>query len=310
MEDESPPEECDALLADVMPDCEQAEECKEGLSEAEPEIDLDLVPFGQDVSAGPDLNWEAMIRRIKPRKPNFPPPDLQRAKIRQLLEILDKEPEIPSEEQIREASGWLSNIEAIIPNHEEFVASGFSLCYPAWHELLKGTNRKSARMILGWIKNGFRPKFVGTATAKHAKRKVLISMLSKVVPGKDIPGLFGGKLPHRVQFQNHQSLFKKWGFSLQQIVKLLETDAAGIWDESEPPVIIYPMGVVDSAGKDMMIVNGRYLNLFLEALPFRYERLRDILAFAKKGWFHGHVGFEIRLFPRANPQGIPKVLLL
>jgi hypothetical protein len=43
------------------------------------------------------------------------------------------------------------------------------------------------------------------------------------------------------------------------------------------------MGVVDSAGKDRLILNGMYLNLFLEALPFRYEKLRDILAFTKHG---------------------------
>jgi hypothetical protein len=44
-------------------------------------------------------------------------------------------------------------------------------------------------------------------------------------------------------------------------------------------------GVVDSAGKDRLILNGRYLNLFLEALPFRYEKLRDVLAFTKPGSF-------------------------
>jgi hypothetical protein len=110
-------------------------------------------------------------------------------------------------------------------------------------------------------------------------------MLSKLVPGKEIPELLKGRFPHRVEFKNHQSLFRKWGFSSKQIVNLLEADAAGIWDEPELPIIIHPMGVVDSAGKDRMIVNGRYLNLFLEALPFRYERLRDILAFTKKGSF-------------------------
>jgi hypothetical protein len=110
-------------------------------------------------------------------------------------------------------------------------------------------------------------------------------MLAKIVPGHEIPELLRGKLPHQVDFQNHRSLYRKWGFSSEQIVKLLEADAAGIWDKPEPPVVIHPMGVVDSAGKDRMIVNGRYLNLFLEALPFRYERLRDVLTFTKQGSF-------------------------
>jgi hypothetical protein len=133
--------------------------------------------------------------------------------------------------------------------------------------------------------NGFRPKFVGTRDAKPAKRKAVIAMLAKIVPSKEIPELLRGKFPHQVEFRNHRSLYRKWGYSSEQIVKLLEADAACIWDRPEPPVVIHPMGVVDSAGKDRMIVNGRYLNLFLEALPFRYERLRDVLAFTKEGSF-------------------------
>jgi hypothetical protein len=212
-------------------------ECEEGPIEAEPEIDLDSDPFASEFMSGPDSNWEAMIKSIRPRKPEFPSADAQRASMRQLLDILDKEPEAPSAEQVKEASDWLASIKSIIPNHERFVASGFSACYPAWHELLKDSGKKSAKMVLGWIKNGFKPRFTGTYEAKPAKRKVVISMLSKIVPGAKIPELLKGKFPHWVRFKNHQSLYRKWDFSSEQIVKLLEADAAGIWDEAEPPVV-------------------------------------------------------------------------
>lgn len=43
------------------------------------------------------------------------------------------------------------------------------------------------------------------------------------------------------------------------------------------------MGIADSAGKQRLICNMRYPNLFLEALPFKYERIRDILAFTQQG---------------------------
>lgn len=57
------------------------------------------------------------------------------------------------------------------------------------------------------------------------------------------------------------------------------------------------MGVVESAGKLRLICNDRYLNLFLKPIPFRYEKLRDILSFTpgdgfmatadlKSGYFH------------------------
>jgi hypothetical protein len=97
--------------------------------------------------------------------------------------------------------------------------------------------------------------------------------------------MLSGKFPHQIEFANHQSLYNKWEFTMDQVGKLLEYGAAGIWTESEPPIVISPMGVVDSAGKDRLILNGRYLNLFLEALPFRYEKLRAVLAFIKPGSF-------------------------
>jgi hypothetical protein len=49
--------------------------------------------------------------------------------------------------------------------------------------------------------------------------------------------------------------------------------------------VINPMGVALSAGKERLICNAKYPNLFLEALPFRYERLRDLLAFTEQGSF-------------------------
>jgi hypothetical protein len=296
MRPESPPKPCNELLMDDVSDLGCLGEDEEGLLKAEPEIDFETDPFVLTSSVGPDQEWEKTIRAIKPRKAEFPSADEQRAKIRQLLDVLVSEPAEPSAQQVEEAQEWLTNIDSLIHSHERLVASGFSACYPAWHELLKGSHRKSAKMVLGWIKNGFRPKFVGTPDAKAAKQKIVISMLSKVVPGKEIPKLPIGRFLHQIAFQNHQSPFRKWEFSSEQIVKLLEADAARIWDKSEPAVVIHPMGVVDSAGRDMMIANDRYLNLFLEAFPFRYEHLRDILAFTKKGSFMATWDLKLEYF--------------
>jgi hypothetical protein len=95
--------------------------------------------------------------------------------------------------------------------------------------------------------------------------------------------MLSGTVPHTIEFPNHQSLYKNWDFSMDQIFKLVQWGAAGIWDRPEPPVVINPMGIANSAGKQRLICNGRYPNLFLEALAFRYERLRDILAFTQQG---------------------------
>lgn len=45
-------------------------EGEEGPVGAEPEIDFEIDPFEPSPSAGPDQEWEDMIRSIKPRKPS------------------------------------------------------------------------------------------------------------------------------------------------------------------------------------------------------------------------------------------------
>jgi hypothetical protein len=149
--------------------------------------------------------------------------------------------------------------------------------------LLKGVNRKSARKVLSWLKAGFKPKFARTSQAKQSKRLIVESMLRRVNKPSEIPAYLSGKYPHQVEFQNHRSFYQNWGFSSDQVEKMVEWGAVGIWEGPEAPIVINPMGVVESAGKPRAICNAMYPNLFLEALPFRYERLRDILAFIDKG---------------------------
>jgi hypothetical protein len=73
--------------------------------------------------------------------------------------------------------------------------------------LLKGVKRKSARAVLSWVKRGFKPRFAGTERAKPTKKEIVVAMLRRVVAGEEIPRLLSGKLPHRVAFANHQSLY-------------------------------------------------------------------------------------------------------
>jgi hypothetical protein len=207
-------------------DCEV--EGEDGLGEPEPEIDVETDPLSMNRSDKPDRNWEGMIRSLKVRKPKTPSDQEQRERICWILEILNSEGENPSKEQLEEALNWIQNIKDWIPNHEEFVASNFSHYYPAWEELLKGVKRKSARAVLSWVRTGFKPRFVGTQNAKPAKKKIVMAMLRKVAAKDQIHKLLTGRLPHRVHFANHQSLYDKWEFTSDQVVKLIEAGAAGI----------------------------------------------------------------------------------
>lgn len=111
-------------------------------------------------------------------------------------------------------------------------------------------------------------------------------MLKRISSPAQIPLLLSGKLPHPVEFDNHQSLYDNWEFASEAINKLLLWSAASkLLPGEERPVVINPLGVADPAGKPRLICNARYSNLFMEALPFRYERLRDVLAFTREGSF-------------------------
>jgi hypothetical protein len=111
------------------------------------------------------------------------------------------------------------------------------------------------------------------------------AMLRKVVGRKKVDPMLSGKFPHRVEFANHQSLYTHWSFAKGEVRKLVLWTAASIIYDPEEALVINPMGVVESAGKFRLICNARYINLFLQSLPFKYQKLRDILAFTEEGSF-------------------------
>jgi hypothetical protein len=175
--------------------------------ETDPEIDLEEDPMEKNPTSGPDETWEEKIRSIKVRIPDIPSAEEQQKRIAWILGMLDSEQHEPTAEQVSESLLWLENLESFIPDHNEFVASNFSHFYPAWKELLKGVNRKSARSVLSWLKSGFKPKFAGTQSAKPKKREKVTAMLRKVEKPGQVEHLLSGRYPHRVEFQNHQSLY-------------------------------------------------------------------------------------------------------
>ncbi|GAQ90096.1 hypothetical protein KFL_005990025 [Klebsormidium nitens] len=111
-------------------------------------------------------------------------------------------------------------------------------------------------------------------------------MLAKTVGERRVGEYLAGKTPHRIEFPNHRSFYKRWEFSESEIRKNLKSGAIGIWPpDAEPPEVISPMGVVESAGKERLICNNRYVNVFLEQIPFEYEKNRDILTFTRQGFY-------------------------
>jgi hypothetical protein len=281
--DELGAEVADELEEGLTPPAEEAEaEAGQAMEEL---IDPGLDPMEKSCR-GPDEEWVKEIRSAPVRVAEVPLAEEHKKRMRVLINQLESEPKEPDEARVEEAKSWLAKLPEGILNHEEFVACSFAQYLPAWEELLKNSPRKSAKAVLGWLRRGFKPRFVGTRDAKPQKRVIVESMLRKVVPNQRVEPMLEGKYPHQITFQNHRSLYLNWGFSRGELRKLVIWGVASIWNyEDGKSVVINPLGVAESAGKLRLICNARYINLFLESLPFRYERLRDILTFMEEGSF-------------------------
>jgi hypothetical protein len=100
-------------------------DCEEGSTKPEPEIDVRTDPFQSYHLKKPKEGWEDMIRGVKPKKPKPPKPEEQRKQVREILGIIEAKTAEPLEGQVEEALSWISNMQSINPDHEDFVASNF-----------------------------------------------------------------------------------------------------------------------------------------------------------------------------------------
>jgi hypothetical protein len=111
-------------------------------------------------------------------------------------------------------------------------------------------------------------------------------MLRRVMSSQDAEQFLAGKFPGRVEFQNHKSFYVHWDFSSKEVANLATLGAASILPlDADKPVLVHPFGVALTAGKRRLICDARGLNVFLQNFPFQYKKLRDILAYTKRGYF-------------------------
>jgi hypothetical protein len=95
-----------------------------------------------------------------------------------------------------------------------------------------------------------------------------------------------GKFSGRAEFKNHKSFYVHWDFSSKEVANLATVSAATILPlEAERPVLVHPFGVALTIRKRRRICDACGLNLFLQNFLFQYEKLLDVLAYTKKGYF-------------------------
>lgn len=230
--------------------------------------------------------WLREIAQIEPRKLEVPSAQAQEANIEQILSEIEREPKEPELQDILFTERAIATLKQSIPDANRFVAGSFQSFLPAWKKLLSNSKRASSKKVLKWLEQGFIPKFRGTADADPRKREAVKGMLRRVMTTDQIEAFLSAKQPGSVEFKNHKSLYTHWNFSSKELANLFSFGAASLLPLGAPkPIIVHPFGVAETAGKFRLICDARGLNIFLENFPFKYEKLRDVLAYTKEGFY-------------------------
>lgn len=133
-----------------------------------------------------------------------------------------------------------------------------------------------------------RPTFEGVANQEPAKLNRVRGLLRHAVPRGQVETFLTGVLPHEIELQNHGSVYMHWSSVVDAVEKLVITGTGHLYGPSDGrPKIVNPLGVALNGEKKRLLLNMMYPNIIFRTsqLAFKYERLRDVLTFLKRGGF-------------------------
>jgi hypothetical protein len=206
--------------------------------------------------------------------------------VRDVLAEMSNPPETFSNEQVAKDTGFLDNLQERILDSDRFVAGSFQNSFPAWEELLKDSKRQTSKKVLKWIREGVEPVFEGVKNTEPSKLNRVRGLLRHAVPKQQVEAYLKGDISHGITVQNHRSVYTHWPFTVDALEKLVTAGTAHLYGPKEGrPKVVNPLGVALNADKERLVLNMMYPNAFMKQMPFKYERLRDIPTFLKRGGF-------------------------
>lgn len=192
---------------------------------------------------------------------------------------------------------FLTTIKTFLLDPGHFVAGNIRHHLPAWKALFDsiGVSSKAAA-VLQWVEHGVSFDFVHPlaevqqAIPRYKERLQLVhDLLSKTVSAGSIDELLDCDTPGQVHFANRVSCTYYSEFVRQQRDELLASGALVQWDavSAEKPQVVSGLGVVKNhKGKLRLMLDCRYLNLFLPYEHFKYEQLSDAVEYLQPDdWF-------------------------
>ena len=176
----------------------------------------------------------------------------------------------------------------------------------AWEESLLGDEtagelskkeRQRARMVVRWMRDGYKLEFKDASAAPREKRDKARAMLRQQgVRGAAAEAALSGMQPAPMEFRNLRSALEHSTFMDQKVRENLRLGILRRWSQPGKPLVVSPMGVVEGA-KLREIMHGSYVSLWLDNPAFTYETVKVPMQFirlgdhlftvdAKSGYYH------------------------
>lgn len=192
---------------------------------------------------------------------------------------------------------FMAKFESFLLDSSQYRAGNIRHHMPAWQQLFAtfGTTSK-ASSVLHWIEHGVSFDFVHPQSVvqqghpRYQERlQLVLDLLSKTVPAESMNALVDCDVPGQVHFANRKSCLCYGDFVREQRDVLLASGALIQWDSISvtKPQVVNGLGVVKNhKGKLRLILDCRYLNLFLPYEHFKYEQLTDAVEYLEPSdWF-------------------------
>ena len=182
---------------------------------------------------------------------------------------------------------WESSLVDILLPAEEYVAGFTQQNCAAWSEWISDKTPQG-RAALDAIREGLKFDFVQptaecqTERHRHSQRlQQLQLLLSRLVGKEQASSMLQSDRPAAMHFPNREWDAKSADFVHAEASRLREAGALRTWQElgmQQPPLLIHGLGVVENRhGKLRLVVDARYLNLFLRYLRFKYQGLQHVI---------------------------------
>ena len=238
----------------------------------------------------PFLTTAAPLQAIAPLPASIP-----QARMLHLLQQAFNRLEQPDAEDHSSDAQLLAYLHEIMLDPVQFVAGNVSKHLVAWQALFAklGHSRKSA-LVLYWIRHGVVLEFVSPFASGqqqhpryHSKLKLVEQLLQDTAGPDAVHSMLHRDLPAQVQFANRVSCSMHKQIVDKSIHELVAVGSLMPWQRPQPPEVINGMGVVQNRkGKVRLILDARYVNMFVPYEHFAYEKLADVPEYMQaEDWF-------------------------